>query len=293
MANLKDIKIRINSVKTTRQVTSAMKMVSAAKLKKAHDDVANIQPYVEKLSHIIYDLVNSSSEEIKTELTSHREPDKVLIVALSSNRGLCGAFNANVVKKTEEVIREKFPAQHKNNSVSIVSIGKQAEKVLKHHGYNVEKNFNDFYDQASFSAASDIATSFIEDFIAKKYDRVVVVYNEFVNAVTQVVRAEQLLPLEMPVNKDDVHYYDYIFEPDLSTIIKTVIPQALRTLFYKMLLDSIASEHGARMTSMHKATDNATELIGDLELEYNKARQGAITKEILEIVSGAEALKGS
>ncbi len=293
MANLKDIKIRINSVKTTRQVTSAMKMVSAAKLKKAHDDVANIHPYVEKLSHIIYDLVNSSSEEIKTELTSHREPDKVLIVALSSNRGLCGAFNANVVKKTEEVIREKFSAQHKNNSVSIVAIGKQAEKVLKQHGYRVEKNFNDFYDHASFSAAADIATSFIEDFIVKKYDRVVVVYNEFVNAVTQVVRAEQLLPLEMPVNKDDVHYYDYIFEPDISTIIKIVIPQALKTLFYKMLLDSIASEHGARMTSMHKATDNATELIGDLELEYNKARQGAITKEILEIVSGAEALKGS
>ena len=293
MANLKDIKIRINSVKTTRQVTSAMKMVSAAKLKKAHDDVANIHPYVEKLSHIIYDLVNSSSEEIKTELTAFREPDKVLIVALSSNRGLCGAFNANVVKKTEEIIREKFSAQHKNNSVSIVAIGKQAEKILKHHGYRVEKNFNDFYDHASFSAAEEIASSFIEDFIAKKYDRVVVVYNEFVNAVTQIVRAEQLLPLEMPVNNDDVHYYDYIFEPDINTIIKTVIPQALKTLFYKMLLDSIASEHGARMTSMHKATDNATELIGDLELEYNKARQSAITKEILEIVSGAEALKGS
>ena len=293
MANLKDIKVRINSVKTTRQVTSAMKMVSAAKLKKAHDDVANIHPYVEKLSHIIYDLVNSSTEEIRTELTSHREPDRVLIVAVSSNRGLCGAFNSNVAKKVDEVIKEKFSAQKKNNSLSIIAIGKQGEKLLRHYGYKVEKNYNDFYDHASFLAAAEITESFIDDFINKKYDRVVVVYNEFVNAVTQVIRAEQLLPLEMPVNKEEVHYYDYIFEPDISSIIRIVIPQALKTLFYKMLLDSIASEHGARMTSMHKATDNATDLINDLELEYNKARQGAITKEILEIVSGAEALKGS
>jgi len=293
MANLKDIKIRINSVKTTRQVTSAMKMVSAAKLKKAHDNVANIHPYVEKMSHIIYDLVNSSSEDIKTELTEHREPDNVLIVAISSNRGLCGAFNSNVVKKTEELIRDKFAAQHKNNSLTIIAIGKQAEKVLRHRGYEVIKNYNDYYSSSSFDAAAEIANTFIEDFISKKYDRVVVVYNEFINAVNQVIRAEQLLPLEMPVNKEEVIFHDYIFEPDIQSIISTIIPEVLKTLFYKMLLDSIASEHGARMTSMHKATDNATDLIDDLELEYNKARQGAITKEILEIVSGAEALKSS
>ncbi len=293
MANLKDIKIRINSVKTTRQVTSAMKMVSAAKLKKAHDDVAHIHPYVEKMSHIIYDLVNSSTEEIKTELTEHREPDHVLVVAIASNRGLCGAFNSNVVKKTEELIREKFSAQHKNNYLTIIAIGKQAEKVLKQHGYQVSENYSDFYSAPSFDAAAEIAGSFMDDFINKKYDRVIIVYNEFINAVNQVVRAEQLLPLEMPVNREDVKYRDYIFEPDVDSIIRMIIPEALKTLFYKMLLDSIASEHGARMTSMHKATDNATDLINDLELEYNKARQGAITKEILEIVSGAEALKSS
>ena len=291
MANLKDIRVRITSVKTTRQVTSAMKMVSAAKLKKAHDDVAHIHPYVEKLSGIIYDLVNSSAEDIKTELTSPREPDNVLIVAVASNRGLCGAFNSNVVKKTEELIKDKFSAQYKNNSLTIIAIGKIAQKILNQHGYKVAKEYNGFYNDPSFALASTIADSFISDFTDKKYDRVVIVYNEFINAVVQEIRAEQLLPLEMPVNKDVIHNYDYIFEPDINTIVKSIIPEALKTLFYKMLLDSQASEHGARMTSMHKATDNATDLINDLNREYNKARQGAITTEILEIVSGAEALK--
>ncbi len=291
MANLKDIRVRINSVKTTRQVTSAMKMVSAAKLKKAHDDVAHINPYVEKLSGIIYDLVNSSAENVKTELTGHRDPNNVLIVAIASNRGLCGAFNSNVVKKTEELIKDKFSTQHRSNSIAIIAIGKLAQKMLNQHGHKVVMEYNDFYNDPSFASASTIADSFITDFIDKKYDRVVIVYNEFINAAVQEIRAEQLLPLEMPVNKDVVHNHDYIFEPDINTIIKSIIPESIKTLFYKMLLDSQASEHGARMTSMHKATDNATELLNDLELEYNKARQGAITTEILEIVSGAEALK--
>ena len=291
MANLKDIRVRKNSVKTTRQVTSAMKMVSAAKLKKAHDDVAHIHPYVEKLSNIIYDLANSSVEDIMTELTEHREPDNVLIVPIASNRGLCGAFNSNIVKKTEGLIKNEFLAQYKNGSVTIIAIGKLAQKMLGQHGYSVAHEYNDFYSQPSFKSACDIVEVFMSDFTNKKYDRVIIVYNEFVNAAVQEVRAEQLLPLEMPVNKDVAHSHDYIFEPDVNTIVKTIIPKALKTLFYKMLLDSQASEHGARMTSMHKATDNATELLNELELEYNKARQGAITTEILEIVSGAEALK--
>ena len=169
MANLKDIRVRITSVKTTRQVTSAMKMVSAAKLKKAHDDVAHIHPYVEKLSGIIYDLVNSSAEDIKTELTSPREPDNVLIVAVASNRGLCGAFNSNVVKKTEELIKDKFSAQYKNNSLTIIAIGKIAQKILNQHGYKVAKEYNDFYNDPSFALASTIADSFISDFTDKKY----------------------------------------------------------------------------------------------------------------------------
>jgi F-type H+-transporting ATPase subunit gamma len=293
MANLKDIRTRINSVKTTRQVTSAMKMVSAAKLKKAHDEVTNIQPYVEKMSHMIYDLVNSCTDDIDSELTEVREPDNVLIVAIASNRGLCGAFNSNVVKKTEELITKQFSAQYKNKALKLMVIGKQAEKMLRQHGFSADFVHNDYYDDPSFDAATAIAESFMQDFKTKKYDRVIIVYNEFINAVNQTIRAEQLLPIEMPVNKEDATVHNYIFEPDPKSIIRALIPQALKTLFFKMLLDSIASEHGARMTSMHKATDNATELINDLELEYNKARQGAITKEILEIVSGAEALKSS
>ena len=291
MANLKDIRVRIKSIKVTRQVTSAMKMVSAAKLKKAHDDVAHVKPFVEKLSNIIYDLVNSSEGDLHTELTAHREPDKILIVVISSNRGLCGAFNSNVVKKTIDLLENDFSAQLKNKSLTLIAIGKQGQKMLKHHGYVVEHEYNDLFDKHSYKEAEKIADNFIDDFVNKIYDKVVVVYNEFINAVVQEVRAEQLLPLELPVSSAGSTLYNYIYEPDIYSILKSIIPKALKTLFYKMLLDSIASEHGARMTSMHKATDNATNLLKDLELEYNKARQGAITKEILEIVSGAEALK--
>ena len=293
MANLKDIKTRINSVKTTRQVTSAMKMVSAAKLKKAHDNVSNIQPYVEKMSHLIYDLVNSSSEDIISDLTDVREPDKVLIVAIASNRGLCGAFNSSVVKKTEELITEQFYAQYHNKALTLIVIGKQAEKMLRQHGYKADLNYNNIFDAPTFKVTSEIADSFIQDFKSKNYDRVIIVYNEFINAVHQVIKTDQLLPIEMPVNREETNTHNYLFEPDLKSITNILIPQAVRILFFKMILDSIASEHGARMTSMHKATDNATDLINDLELEYNKARQSAITKEILEIVSGAEALKSS
>ena len=292
MANLKDIRIRIKSIKVTRQVTSAMKMVSAAKLKKAHDDVAHVKPYVEKISNIIYDLVNSTDGETQTELTAHREPNKVLIIVISSNRGLCGAFNANVVKKTDDLIKKEFSAQLKNKALTFIAIGKQGQKMLKHYGYPVDAEYNDFFNDPSYKKAEKIADTFIDDFINKVYDKVIVVYNEFINAVVQEVRAEQLLPLELPVsNAADSYIYNYIYEPDIYSILRSIIPEALKTLFFKMLIDSIASEHGARMTSMHKATDNATNLLKDLELEYNKARQGAITKEILEIVSGAEALK--
>ncbi|NPA36685.1 MAG: ATP synthase F1 subunit gamma [Chlorobi bacterium] len=294
MANLKDIRTRINSVKTTRQVTSAMKMVSAAKFKKAHDDVAHITPFVEKLSNIIYDLVNScmcAGGEVNTPYTKKRAPENILIVAIASNRGLCGAFNSNIVKKVETLLESDFASQYKNKSVDIITIGKQPQKVLKQRGFNIINDYNDFWDNPTFDAAAELAGSFMDAFSKNKYDRVIVVYNEFVNAVSQIVRAEQLLPLEMPVDNDVKHSFNYIYEPDVDSIINTIIPKALKILFYKMLLDSLASEHGARMTSMHKATDNATELLGDLELEYNKARQSAITKEILEIVSGAEALK--
>lgn len=292
MANLKDIRIRISSVRTTRQVTSAMKMVSAAKFKKAQDDITHIRPYVERLAGIIYDLTSTLEEDIKFEWSEERDPNKILIVVFSSNRGLCGAFNTNVVKETEKVIRSQFPAQFKNNDLDIYAVGKQAQKLLRIHGYAVKKDFNDVYSHLSFEAVVDIANELMHDFVTQKYDRIVLIYNEFINAAVQNVQAEQFLPLQLPeLAGNGKGMTNFIIEPDKPTFIKTVIPKALKTMFYRVILESLASEHGARMTSMHKATDNATDMLGDLQLMYNKARQGAITTEILEIVGGAEALK--
>ncbi|MBI9061178.1 MAG: ATP synthase F1 subunit gamma [Marinilabiliaceae bacterium] len=292
MANLKDIRIRINSVRTTRQVTSAMKMVSAAKFKKAQDDITHIRPYVERLAGIIYDLTSTLEEDIKFEWSEERDPNKILIVAFSSNRGLCGAFNTNVVKETEKVIRSQFPAQFKNGDLDIFAVGKQVQKLLRTHGYSVKKDFNEIYSHLSFEAVVNIANELMHDFESKKYDRIILIYNEFVNAALQMVQAEQFLPLQLPeLVNNGKSITNYIIEPDKPTFIKTIIPKALKTMFYRVILESLASEHGARMTSMHKATDNATDMLGDLQLMYNKARQGAITTEILEIVGGAEALK--
>ncbi len=292
MANLKDIRIRINSVRTTRQVTSAMKMVSAAKFKKAQDDITHIRPYVERLAGIIYDLTNTLEEDIEFEWSEERDPNKVLIVVLSSNRGLCGAFNTNVVKETEKIIRSQFHAQFKNGDLDIYAVGKQAQKLLRIHGFPVAKDFNEVYSHLSFEAVVNIANELMNDFVTQKYDRIVLVYNEFVNAAVQMVQAEQFLPLQLPeYASNGKGMPNYIIEPDKPTFIKTIIPKALKTMFYRVILESLASEHGARMTSMHKATDNATDMLSDLQLMYNKARQGAITTEILEIVGGAEALK--
>jgi len=269
-----------------------MKMVSAAKFKKAQDDITHIRPYVERLAGIIYDLTSTLEEGIEFEWSEERDPNKILIVAFSSNRGLCGAFNTNVVKETEKVIRSQFPAQFKNGDLDIYAVGKQAQKLLRIHGYPVTKDYNDIYGHLSFETVVDIANELMQDFIVKKYDRIVLIYNEFVNAAVQNVQAEQFLPLQLPeLEGNGKAMTDYIIEPDKPTFIKTIIPKALKTMFYRVILESLASEHGARMTSMHKATDNATEMLGDLQLIYNKARQGAITTEILEIVGGAEALK--
>jgi len=292
MPSLKDIRIRINSVKTTRQVTSAMKMVSAAKFKKAQDDISYIRPYVERLAGIIFKLSSSLDETFELEWSETREPNKILIVPVSSNRGLCGAFNANVIKEVEKLCKKDFKRQNEAGNVDIFAVGKQAQKILTAHGLNVVKDYNDLYLNMSFDKVVTIAEKIMEAFKAKKYDKVVVVYNEYKNAAVQFIRAEQFLPLELPECKGELSCStDYIVEPDITTFIKTVIPDALKTMFYRVILESLASEHGARMTSMHKATDNATEMLSELQLVYNKARQGAITTEILEIVGGAEALK--
>jgi len=293
MPNLKDIRIRINSVKTTRQVTSAMKMVSAAKFKKAQDDISYIRPYVERLAGIIFKLSGSLDESFELEWSQEREAEKILIVPVSSNRGLCGAFNANVIKEVERLCKVDFKLQNALGNVDVIAIGKQAQKILKAHGYNVVRDYNDLYSDMSFDNVITIAEELMDSFKAKQYDRVVLVYNEYKNAAVQIMRAEQFLPLELPKCADGERGCDtdYIIEPDIPTFIKQVIPDALKTMFYRVILESLASEHGARMTSMHKATDNATEMLDDLQLVYNKARQGAITTEILEIVGGAEALQ--
>jgi len=289
MASLKDIRTRIDSVKTTRQVTSAMKMVSAAKLKKAQDDIVKIRPYADKLNDIIYDLVNAMGENIQIELAEPREADKVLVVMITSNRGLCGAFNANVVKEVKELVKKDFASHLKNDFIDILAIGKQGEKLLKSAGIICKDQKNDIYNHANYGNVEAISDQIITDFLNHKYDKVLLAYNEFVNAAMQKVSIQQFLPLELP-EQDLSHSKQYIYEPDEKSIINELIPKSLKTMFFKSILDSIAAEHGARMTSMHKATDNATELLGDLELSYNKARQTAITNEILEIVGGAEAL---
>ncbi len=291
MPNLKDIRIRINSVKTTRQVTSAMKMVSAAKFKKAQDDISHIRPYVERLAGIIFDLSQSLEEGVEFEWSKEREPNKILLVTLSSNRGLCGGFNSSVIKETEKVIKTQFHYQFKQGDVDILAIGKQAQKILKSRGYPVLKDYNDLYSDVTFESVKEIANEVMEAYLKGKYDRIVLIYNEFKNAAVQEIRSDQFLPLQLATGEVNTNTVDYIVEPDKVAFIEKVIPEALQTMFYRVVLESLASEHGARMTSMHKATDNATEMLSDLQLVYNKARQGAITTEILEIVGGAEALK--
>lgn len=289
MANLKDIRTRIDSVKTTRQVTSAMKMVSAAKLKKAQDDVSNIKPYVLKISELLVDLARSIEGADSLDFAQEREAKRVLYVPITSNKGLCGAFNSNVIKETIRHIKANF--QRNQVSIDMQSIGKQGMKLLRINGENITKEHNDLFKALNFDDVSLLVDDLMSKFLSKEYDRIYLVYNEFVNAGTQRIVLEQFLPIHLPVKSDSGQSIDYIFEPDRLTILQELIPNALRSIFWRSLLDSVAAEHGARMTSMHKATDNASDLISELQLTYNKARQANITNEILEIVGGAEALK--
>lgn len=293
MANLKEIRTRIASVKTTRQVTSAMKMVSAAKLKKAQDSILQIRPYADKLYEILTSL-SASLENVEDSIfTQQREPEKVLVVVINSNRGLCGAFNANINKRAIELAFEKYPQQLQSGNLEFLPIGKQAEKFLKSNKFKSVKARNEVYDQLNFESTATISEGILLNFANKKYDRVELVYNKFKNAAVQIVTDEQFLPVEVKLNKDAaITNFDFIYEPSQEYIVKELIPRSLKIQFHKALLDSNAAEHGARMTAMHKATDNATELIRELTLTFNKARQAAITNEILEVTNGAEALNG-
>ena len=283
MANLKEIRNRISSVSSTMQITSAMKMVSAAKLKKAQDAITAMRPYAEKLTEILQSLSASMEGEIGGEFTTQREVKKVLIVAITSNRGLCGAFNTNVIKQVK-VLADSYVGK----KVDVVAIGKKGNDVLG-KTCSVIANKSEVFDALTFDNVAAISELLTEKFISGDYDKIEIVYNQFKNAATQIVQTEQFLPLA-PVVGAAVASSDYIFEPSKEEIVLTLIPKSLKTQLYKAIRDSFASEHGARMTAMHKATDNATELRNQLKLTYNKARQAAITNEILEIVGGAEAL---
>ena len=284
MANLKEIRARITSVSSTMQITSAMKMVSAAKLKRATDAILQMRPYAEKLTEILGN-VSSSLEGDEGALAAQREVKNVLIVGISSNRGLCGAFNSNVGKKVKSLSENEFAGAN----ITYLSLGKKIEDYLRRMEVSNSSSRNDVWDNLSFEVASEIAEEIMNDFKAEKYDKVVLVYNQFKNAATQLVMAEDFLPIAMPEGEVATST-EYIFEPNKERILSDIIPLSLKTQLFKALLDSNASEHGARMTAMHKATDNATELRKDLRLTYNKLRQASITTEILEIVSGANAL---
>lgn len=293
MAGLKEIRTRISSVKTTRQVTSAMKMVSAAKLKKAQDAILQIRPYADKLHEILVS-ISSSLEQVEDSVyTQDRAPEKILIVLISSNRGLCGGFNTNIAKKAVQHVKSNYLMQHKQENVDFLCIGKQGERQVKLRGMKVVEDENDLLDNLNFENVNKLASSVMRSFTDKKYDRIDLVYNQFQNAAVQINTAEQFLPVEVEKNEEGkADTTEYIYEPSKQFIVKELIPKSLRIQFYKALLDSNAAEHGARMTAMHQATDNATDLLKDLTLQYNKERQATITNEILEIVSGAEALRG-
>jgi len=286
MANLKEIRNRITSVSSTMQITAAMKMVSAAKLKKAQDAITAMRPYAEKLTELLQNLSATLDGDIGGEFTKQREIQKVLVVAITSNRGLCGAFNTNIIKEVKN--RADFYA---GKQVDVFAIGKKGNDILT-KTLTVVENQSQVFDHLTFDNVTVIAETLTQKFVSGEYDKIELVYNQFKNAATQIVQVEQFLPLAAIKSDIPASTSDYIFEPSKEDIVLTLIPKSLKTQLYKGVRDSFASEHGARMTAMHKATDNATELRDQLKLTYNKARQAAITNEILEIVGGAEALKG-
>ena len=269
------------------QITSAMKMVSAAKLKRAQDAILQMRPYSDKLTDLLKNLISSMDSSENNVYSKKRKINNVLLVTITSNRGLCGGFNSYIIKQAKTLINNEY----KNTNVSILSIGKKSSEHFAKNNYNVVSVHDDLFSNITYDATCEIAEEIMEKFVEGTYDKVVIIYNQFKNAATQIVMSENFLPLKNS-EKSQVTPVNYIFEPSQDCIVEELIPRSLKTQLFKAVLDSNASEHGARMTAMHKATDNASELKKELTLTYNKARQAAITGEILEIVGGAEALKG-
>ena len=295
MASLKEIRIRRASVASTRQITSAMKMVSAAKLKKAQAAILQFRPYAEKLQEILASVGDSIKDDEDNQYAVQRDKERILLILLTSNRGLCGAFNSNAIKATIHRALTTFDRQMVAGQVDFIAIGKKGADFLRKKGYNVIFNGSEIFQELTFERVAEIANMVMGLFTEGEYDHVDVIYNQFKNPGTQILTIEQFLPIQVDTLKEEsgpASNVDYIFEPSKEYIVEELIPRSLRLEFYKSILDSHASEHGARMTAMHKATDNATELLKELSLQFNKARQASITNEILEIVGGAEALKG-
>jgi len=291
MGNLKEIRSRIVSVKSTRQITSAMKMVSAAKLKKAQDAVINLRPYSEKLHYILKDISQSIEGNLENVFTRDEIPEKILIVTITSNKGLCGAFNANIIKQVNQLLNTEYVGEFSQGNVKIISFGKKGSEYFLSKKYPVLYTNNQILDQLSYENALSLIEQNLELYLTKRVDKVVLVYNKFKNAGVQILTVNNFLPIEISNEEFSEEHFDYIFEPTKEFIVHELIPKSLKLKFYEAMLESLAAEHGARMTAMHKATDNASDMIKELQLNYNKARQASITGEILEIVGGAEALR--
>lgn len=288
MPNLKDIRNRITSVGSTMQITSAMKLVSAAKLKRATDSIVQLRPYADKLRELLQNVSSTLEAEVGGALTEEREVNKVLLVVINSNRGLCGGYNSSIIKKVNALLAGELAGKE----VELLTIGKKANDTFS-KTQTIYKNASSIWDNLNFADVAEIADDLVAKFEEGQYDQIRIIYNQFQNAAVQIVQNEQFLPVVLDKTEDEANNsaeLDYIFNPSKEEILKDLIPQTLKTQLFKAVLDANASEHGARMTAMHKATDNASELQKNLKIQYNKARQAAITNEILEIVGGAEAL---
>lgn len=289
---LKEVRLRIQSVTSTQQITKAMKMVSAAKLRRAQDAILQMRPYAQKLQEMLSNIVSSLSGDMDLPLASVRTPEKILLIPITSDRGTCGAYNSNIIKATRNLIAEKYPTQHAKGNVTILPIGKKGYEFFQRYEYKLVDDFWNLFSDLSFENIRRAAQYAQEGFLKGDYDSIELVYSQFRNAATQVFVSEPYLPIPKVENPDGAKQTDFIFEPSKEVLIEELMPKILNTQVYKAVLDAYASEHGARMTAMDKATENANELLRNLKISYNRARQAAITTELTEIVSGAAALQG-
>ncbi|MBS1589495.1 MAG: ATP synthase F1 subunit gamma [Bacteroidetes bacterium] len=289
---LKEVRNRIKSVTSTQQITKAMKMVSAAKLRRAQDAITQMRPYAQKLQAMLSNIVSSASAEMELPLAEERPAERILLVPITSDRGLAGAYNTNIIKMTREIMKEKYAAQQAKGQVTILPIGKKGYEYFSRYGFKVIDNFWTIFSDLSFENVRHAADYIQQSFLNKEYDRVELVYSQFKNAATQIFVSEPYLPIPRLENKENEKQSDFIFEPTKEILLQELMPKILNTQVFKAVLDANASEHGARMTAMDKASENANELLRNLKISYNRARQAAITTELTEIVSGAAALQG-